>query len=182
MKFVYDDGGRANCGFKGTAGDCVARSISIASQLPYNVVYNNLAQINLKMRKTKRRCRGSVGHATASDGIYTNSKLFKDYMTNLGFVWTSCMQIGSGCKVHLTDGELPDGRLVVSVSKHLTAVIDGVIHDNHDPQREAWFNVAGPHHPDGDREPILELGETKNINGVWRVSRRCVYGYYTWQK
>lgn len=30
---------------------------------------------------------------------------------------------------------------------------------------------------DGDREPIEELGETKNVNGVWRVSRRCVYGY-----
>jgi len=39
------------------------------------------------------------------------------------------MAIGSGCKVHLADGELPPGRLVVSVSKHYTAVTDGVIHD-----------------------------------------------------
>jgi hypothetical protein len=43
------------------------------------------------------------------------------------------MQIGSGCTVHLRADELPSGRLVVSVSKHLTAVIDGVIHDAHDP-------------------------------------------------
>jgi len=31
--------------------------------------------------------------------------------------------------------ELPSGRLVVSVSKHLTAVVDGVIHDTHDCSR-----------------------------------------------
>ena len=37
------------------------------------------------------------------------------------------MHIGSGCKVHLRDGELPSGRLVVSVSKHMVAVVDGVI-------------------------------------------------------
>jgi hypothetical protein len=43
------------------------------------------------------------------------------------------MPIGSGCKVLLADGKLPLGRLVVSVSKHHTAVIDGVIHDTHNP-------------------------------------------------
>ncbi len=37
------------------------------------------------------------------------------------------MQIGSGCTVHLRADELPSGRLVVSVSRHLTAVIDCVI-------------------------------------------------------
>jgi hypothetical protein len=39
------------------------------------------------------------------------------------------MLVGSGCKVHLVANELPMGRLVISVSKHLTAMIDGVIHD-----------------------------------------------------
>lgn len=41
----------------------------------------------------------------------------------------------NGCQKPPTDGELPSGRLVVSVSKHYTAVIDGVIHDTYDPQR-----------------------------------------------
>ena len=50
------------------------------------------------------------------------------------------MAIGSGCKVHLADSELPFGRLVVSVSKHYTAVIDGVVHDTHDP---AWPDRYG---------------------------------------
>jgi hypothetical protein len=45
------------------------------------------------------------------------------------------MQIGSGCKVHLRKDELPSGRLIVKLSKHLTTVIDGVIHDTFDPSR-----------------------------------------------
>ncbi len=49
-------------------------------------------------------------------------------MASLGFAWTPTMRIGSGCTFHLTDGELPTGRLVVAISNHYTAVIDGVIH------------------------------------------------------
>jgi hypothetical protein len=61
----------------------------------------------------------------------------------LGWVWTPTMQIGSGCTVHLRADELPPGRLVVSVSKHLTAVIDGVIHDTHDCSRRGTRCVYG---------------------------------------
>lgn len=43
------------------------------------------------------------------------------------------MQIGIGGKVHLRAGELLPGRVIVSLSKHYTAVIDGVIHDTHNP-------------------------------------------------
>ena len=39
MKWVYDDGGRNAAGFRGKAGDCVARSIAIATRLPYRQVY-----------------------------------------------------------------------------------------------------------------------------------------------
>lgn len=53
------------------------------------------------------------------------------------------MLIGQGCRVHLRQGELPHGRLVVSVSKHLTAVIDGVIYDTHDPSRGGMRCVYG---------------------------------------
>ena len=31
MRHVYNDGGRKACGYKGDAGDCVARAIAIAS-------------------------------------------------------------------------------------------------------------------------------------------------------
>jgi hypothetical protein len=47
------------------------------------------------------------------------------------------------CKVHLRDGELPMGRLVVSLSRYYAAVIDGVIHDTHDPSRDGTRCVYG---------------------------------------
>jgi hypothetical protein len=53
------------------------------------------------------------------------------------------MSIGSGCKVHLCTEELPKGRLIVSVSRHLIAVIDGVFHDTHDCSRGGTRCVYG---------------------------------------
>ena len=51
--FVYNDGGREAAGYKGKAGDCVCRSIAIAAQLPYQQVYDRLAEGNAKQRKSK---------------------------------------------------------------------------------------------------------------------------------
>jgi hypothetical protein len=42
MRFQYDDGGRAAAGYKGKAGDCTCRAISIATGLPYQHVYDLL--------------------------------------------------------------------------------------------------------------------------------------------
>lgn len=152
MKYTYNDGGRTAAGFKGHAGDCVARSIAIASGKPYREIYAALAEGMGNERKSKG--------ATARNGISVKRKWFKDYMATLGFTWTPTMHIGSGCKVHLREHELPSGALVVACSRHYTAVIDGVIHDTYDPQR---LEVACD---DADKE---------DINGT-----RCVYGY--WKK
>lgn len=154
MKVIIDDGGRAAAGFRGTAGDCVCRSIAIATGRPYREVYARLAAGTGSQRAGKRGKRS----ASARDGINTDRAWFRAYMAELGFSWTPTMTIGSGCRVHLHDGELPAGRLVVSLSKHYTAVIDGAIHDTHDPQREEiWYR--------GDGTPAS-------------ISRRCVYGYW----
>ena len=132
MRVVITDGGRAAAGYKGTAGDCVCRAIAIATGLPYQRVYTALAVGTGTQRRSKRT--GKRGF-TAGEGINTKRQWFTNYMHQLGFVWTPTMGIGTGCTVHLRDGELPNGRLVVSVSKHATAVIDGVIHDAFDPSR-----------------------------------------------
>lgn len=120
-----------------SGGDCVTRSIAIATGRPYLEVYKRLALGNLTQRRgtSKDAHKDVTGQYSASRGVNPRRKWFKDYMKSLGFVWTPTMRIGSGCRVHLTPGELPMGRLCVQVSKHLTAVIDGVIHDTFDPQR-----------------------------------------------
>lgn len=140
MRFVQDDGGRLAAGFKGAAGDCVCRAISIASGLPYGEVYAVLAEQTGKQRKGKS---GQKRPASARNGINTDRKWFKDYMASIGFQWVPTMSIGSGCHVHLRDGELPAGRLIVSVSNHYTAVVDGVIHDRFDPSRDGNRCVYG---------------------------------------
>lgn len=135
MQFIFSDGGRASAGFKGKAGDCVARAVAIASRKPYAEVYEALAAGMGSQRKSKGR--------SARDGVSTRRKWFKDYMASLGFKWVPTMHIGQGCKVHLRDDELPMGRLVVAVSKHYCAVIDGVIFDTYDDQRGGTRCVYG---------------------------------------
>jgi hypothetical protein len=136
MKFVEDDGGRADAGFKGNAGDCVTRSIAIATQKPYREVYDELNWL-----AKKERPRNGKGRSSARDGVHRTT--YHRYMLAHGWFWVPTMFIGSGCKVHLKKKELPKGRLVVRVSKHITAVIDGVIHDMHDPQRDGTRAVYG---------------------------------------
>lgn len=142
-QFKYNDGGRADAGYKGYAGDCVCRAVAIAAQLPYAEVYARLSEGNAKQRKTKGEKKNAK---SARNGISTDRKWFKDYMSELGFKWVPTMQIGSGCKVHLTADELPSGRIICSVSRHYTAVVDGVINDTHDPSRDGSRCVYGYWH------------------------------------
>jgi len=142
MPFVQNDGGRAAAGLKGEARDCVARSIAIVAQLPYQDVYKALAE-GTGSQRPSRKAGSKKRAASARNGINTNRQWFKDYMMSLGFKWTPTMAIGQGCQVHLADGELPAGRLVVCVSKHYTAVINGVIYDTHDPSRNGSRCVYG---------------------------------------
>jgi hypothetical protein len=155
MKHTYNDGGRATAGYQGKCGDCVVRAIAIATEQPYEQVYQALADVNAS---TGGRSK-TAGIKTARRGIIVRGVAFKRYMAALGWTFTATMGIGTGCTVHLADGELPMGRLVVSVSKHYTTVLDGVIHDTHDPQRATLISEPGK--PD-------------------RIAQRCVYGY--WRK
>jgi hypothetical protein len=135
--WVEDDGGRAAAGYKGHTGDCVCRSIAIATQMPYQEVYNLLVEFGQKERKSKRRSRKS--HPRTGVHRPTIHKVMK----HLGWKWVPTMLVGQGCKVHLRANELPKGRLIISLSKHFTTVIDGVVHDTFDPSREGKRCVYG---------------------------------------
>lgn len=137
MQWIYHDGGRKAAGYTGSTGDCVVRAIAIATEQPYQTVYDTFNALGKSERKTKAR----RGKSSARTGVYKPT--IRAYLATLGWTWTPTMQIGSGCTVHLTDGELPRGRLIVGVSKHLTAVLDGVIYDTHDPQRDGTRCVYG---------------------------------------
>ncbi len=133
----YNDGGREAAGYKGQAGDCVTRAISIATGKPYQEVYDALNGLAVNERTGKRK----RGKSSARNGVYRST--FEKYLLSLGWKWTPTMAIGQGCKVHLKENELPQGNLIVSVSRHMVAVINGVIHDTHDPSREGTRCVYG---------------------------------------
>lgn len=149
MPWIIDDGGRAAAGHRGNPGDCVARAISIVLEIPYAAVCEGLT-----LQAARERPRAGR-RSSPLRGV--KMPTIRRYLEEMGWTWHPTMEIGGGCRVHLCREELPAGRLVVSVSRHLTAVIDHVIHDTHDPQR----------------------GTVVVENGISRVARRCVYGFWT---
>lgn len=130
-EFVTNDGGRAEAGFKGEARDCVVRAIAIATDLPYMQVYSDLAERNAEKGDAK----------TAREG--TNRKIYQPYLEALGWAWRPTMGIGTGCTMHLRADDLPPGTVICKVTKHIVCVIDGVIHDTHDPSRDGTRCVYG---------------------------------------
>jgi hypothetical protein len=144
--FKYNDGGRKDAGYKGSTGDCVCRSIAIITGKPYKEVYDALNVLSETKKFGKRKVKTEYGTSyvkVSSSRTGVVRKVYEEYLTKLGYEWIPTMKIGSGCQVHLCADELPKGRIIVRVSKHLTAVIDGVINDTWDCSREGNRCVYG---------------------------------------
>lgn len=143
MRFIQCDGGRAAAGFKGVTGDCVTRAIAIAANKPYQEVYDALNKIAQNERRGKRKKKIS----SARTGVYRYS--YDKYLKSLGWKWQPTMFVGSGCKVHLKDGELPAGKwLILALSKHMCAFKNNFIFDLSDPSRNGTRCVYGYYYLD----------------------------------
>ena len=139
-----DDGGRAAAGYKGYAGDCVVRSIAIVTKLPYQQIYNDLFKANEEFRtNSKTKLARSLKQKNDTPRTGTHRVVLKKYLKKLGWIWSPTMFIGQGCKVHLKKNELPGGTLLISCSKHITVVKDGVLHDTYDCTRSGTRCVYG---------------------------------------
>lgn len=144
LDFVQNDGGRLASGFRGGAGDCVVRAIAIAAEKPYLEVYEALRKANAQYADSRNtRLAKQISERGSSPRNGNHRSVFHDYILSLGFEWVPTMVIGKGCQVHMRRSELPAGRLIVKVSKHLSAVMDGVIHDTHNPARGGTRCVYG---------------------------------------
>lgn len=136
MNFQHNDGGRRSAGFNGVTGDCVARSIAIVTGLPYQQVYDDL---NAEAKLERPGKAGS--RSTSRTGV--KRRTYERYLKKLGYRFVACMGIGTGCKVHMIAKELPPGRIIVRLSRHLAAVIDGELHDIYDCTRNGTRCVYG---------------------------------------
>ena len=127
LAWVYDDGGRHQYFKAQKVGDCVTRAIAIASGRDYKEVYDELF---------------AMAGKSPRDGV--SKRIIRKYMQAHGYEWVSTMQFGKGVTNHLRENEVPMyGAIVCSCSGHLTAVIDGVVHDTYDPARDGGRAVYG---------------------------------------
>ena len=155
MKFVYDDGGRVEAGFKGIAGDCGTRAVAIATGIPYRDVYNALQKLQkeyilecqAKVAKTKSASTKIYYSRAIRDGQSVRNGTYVEvvhrFMNSIGWEWVPTMKFGTGCRVHLRDDELPSGRIVCRVAKHYAAVVNGELHDIWDSQMDGNRCVYG---------------------------------------
>ena len=136
MQWIFNDGGRQEAGFKGLTGDCVVRAIAIATETPYQFVYDEINELAKLERPSKRKHR-------SNSRLGVHKVTYRRYLKEAGWEWTPTKFIGQKNPVHLRASELPGGRLIVSLSRHLSAVIDHVVHDTHDPSRSGTRTVYG---------------------------------------
>jgi hypothetical protein len=128
MKYQYNDGGRKQAGFKGTAGDCGARAMAIALGLDYTAVYKELAQANADNGRAK----------SARNGIMKD--VYSEVLKRHGWVWVSAPtfkvlegyknsegKVLFGRKAKCSD--MPSGTVIARQAGHYVAVIDGIAHD-----------------------------------------------------
>jgi hypothetical protein len=167
VRWRHNDGGRSEAGFQGRTGDCVCRSIAIATGKPYVEVYDELRDLGWNCWESWNRSYRSneeywLTHSDFCDpeeDIYLSEKEFRQigfwrdpddasaisdeealrrettYLKSLGWQYTATNS------VHWR--ALPDGRLIVQISGHLVAVIDGVIHDTFDCSRGGTACIEG---------------------------------------
>lgn len=143
LEIILSDGGRSKY-FKGEkVGDCVVRAITHATGLDYKIVYDELFSLskNWGSKATKKNLKIRE-KASPRDGV--NKNVIKYYIENhLGFSWVSCSGIGKGISIHLKADELPEGILILRLSKHLTCVKEGVLYDTYDCSRQGTRGIYG---------------------------------------
>ena len=124
MTFVQNDGGREAAGFRGKTGDCAARAMAIALEIPYAEAYRELAQANKDSGRTKSVRNGTM------------KKVLDRVLAGHGWVWHSAPKF-DGRKARYTD--LPPGRYIARMARHYAAVIDGTLHDSWDSRHKMVY-------------------------------------------
>lgn len=117
MAYVYNDGGRTDAGYKGTAGDCGARAMAIALDLYYQAAYDELAQAN----------KDAGGAKSARNGIMKD--VYSKVLERHGWVWHPAPKF-VGRKAYASD--MPEGTVIARMAGHFVCIIDGVVQDTFD--------------------------------------------------
>lgn len=151
LEYTFNDGGRAEAGYVGDTGDCVVRAIAIAEQRDYEQVRRELMEYNRKYASTSRsriakkiQKRGATTRRGNWDVVYR--KMLADH----GWVRHSKIRVGDPARCYMVKSDIPPGRVILKVRKHVVACVDHVINDTFDC-RESNVWVDGV--PTDDKKP-----------------------------
>lgn len=126
IKFIGYDGNRVKYFNNAPVDDCVARSISIALEMDYKAVHD---EITNRMPKNKNADMG------------VRNTLHKKYLSELGWKYKRIRKHDN--KMYKIN-ELPkDKKLIVHLAKHLTVLDCGSIVDTWDCSKEGKAIVYG---------------------------------------
>ena len=153
MEFIYSDGGRSNYFKAKNVNDCVVRAICNATGKDYKEVYNDINEM-AKGESTKRH-RGNK-RSQSRNGVFKET--WKRYLKECGWIYHSTCKFGSTQqKIKLTEGSLPNGTLIVQISKHLTCLKDGIIYDTFDCSKKTYFDEFGN----------IQTNDERTVYGYW---------------
>jgi hypothetical protein len=140
----FNDGGRKAAGYRGSTGDCVIRALTLATypevvahpDIPeagarYKSMYDAL-QRRQKAYVKKTLKQDTLGRHSVRNGVI--NPVYREMLKDAG--WRQTPTKARRPRVHLRAEELPAGRVIVEVNRHLVAVIDGVIYDTFDSSRD----------------------------------------------
>ena len=147
--FVHDDGGRSAAGFRGQAGDCVARALALVTRRPYLECYRALADAE-RAAGRPRSARNGV-HRHVYEPVFAAFGLRNE-------------RLGSGPKPTWSQAHERFGDCIVKTRRHVAGLIDNALHDTADRRTYTW-----PVHPPTPGSPIHTVRERKAAS-VW--SRR----------
>jgi len=135
IRYTFNDGGRADAGYKGKTGDCVVRAIAIASRKPYKEVYGAMAKT---MQQAGYRASGNAYNQRprAGNKPARNARdVQQDVLKQFGYTKVRLLH---GARPTYTDAYSMYGDCIVGTTKHIAALVDGALHDIFDGRTYLW--------------------------------------------
>ena len=137
--YRYDDGGRAAAGYRGKTGDCVVRAIAICAREEYLAVYRTMAQ---HMKSNGYAASGNAyatrernRKAPRRRGQLTAKRVQDRVLESYGF---HKVRLPSGERPTFTEAHRRYGDCIVGTTKHLAAIVEGVLRDTFDGRTYEW--------------------------------------------
>lgn len=128
IDFTFDDGGRADAGFRGKTGDCVTRAIAICGRLDYRTVYREMAAA-MAGHGYARSANAYLTRRAGRDGRRCPKKIQRDVIARFGF---EKVRLPRGPRPTYTEAHERYGDCIVSTRKHVCALVGGSVRDTFD--------------------------------------------------